>query len=451
MLSMPRRGERTLRIWSTLLVAALGIALISCGGSGGSDRGGGGGGGGGGGSDLPTVVLPPAGFIDVAFVPGAGRATGDLWAEFRRVYFNDGLGLDPSQDVSNQKLQLNSYSTPLIVNVPVLFRGLGVDTRTFNDYWFDISKLQVETPNGFIVDIGNVQNIPYDFQGEADIRVFQGRRTGLQVFLDSSMFQINYDPNDENSVLGAAFLPDRFKEINITSSQGIDKIQGFLADYMSFDISNLPDSDKPRFLNGDVANRVFLSGDGYAIGGSPTETNKFQGLTLYTFQPIEGRFSPPGVLAGRPTPGTYSLLQNDPSQIDPNNAKLISLVGIWREYWQFVTNMSETQMISFPRSRDDNLQDVVLITQSKQSNADGTTSYSVNTILWGYIDYSVNKIRLYPIKDIVDGANVQPTVTGSLSNLTNLGGSTVTDPHDVHYATFTLSDGTSGNLVVFRK
>lgn len=455
MLSMPRRGEGNLRNWSTLLVAAIGIAMMGCGGSDSSRNGGGGGGGGGGGNNTPTVNLPVNGAIDVAYIPGAGRTTGDIWGVWRRVYFDDGLSPQPSQDVNLLKLQLNGYTTPLVVNVPVQFKSLPVDNRSFTTFWLDLERVETEVPSGGIVTAETLLNLPYEFKDEADIRVFKGRRSGLQVFLDSTMFQVNTDPNDPNRVTSIAFLPDRFREINIPANGNSTKLQGFLSDYVSFDISQLPDAQKPQFEDGDIAGRVFFSGDGYGIGGSPTDPIKFEGLTLNTHQPIAGRFSPPTVIAGRPAPGTYSLIQNNPSQVDPKNAKLISLVGIWYDHSEAVLHQTETQMISFPRSRDDNIQDVVLVKQTKSTSATGVDSYRINSLLWGYIQFNADleksKVFLFSAKDLTSPANVQPVTQGTVTAVKDVNGNAAKVASDVRTATYSLDDGTTGTLVVFRK
>jgi hypothetical protein len=442
-----------LKYWSTLLVAAIGLALIGCGGSGGgggkNDDGGSGDGGGNGGG--PQVVLPPNGTIDVALVPGAGRAPGDMWGIFRRAYFDDGIEPQPFQQVTDQKLQLNAYGTPLQIPVSVDFRQTTQDTRRFQDYTFDMESMQFADDAGNIRTLEQINNVPFTFTGAADIRVFKGRRTGFQVFLDSTMFSVD----DTQLPTFGIFNPQRFLEVNVPDSSAGSKMQGFLADYVSFDISQIPDTQKPRFSdNNAIANRVFFSGDGYAIGGAPGANNKYEALTLNTFQPISGRFQPPTVIAGKPAPGTYSLLQNDPSQIDPENAKLISLVGIWYEHFQVVTDQGATQMIAFPRSRDDNFQDVVLVTQTKQNTANGVR-YTIKDLKWGYIEYSVdtsnNKLFLFSARDLTNGAGATPVATGKVTDLVGPNGTTANTTSEVRSAKYTLTGGGSGTLIVFRK
>jgi hypothetical protein len=379
---------------------------------------------------------------------GAGRDINDLTGLLRRVYFDDGVSPAPEALV-DWKLSFSSYTAPTQVAIDVDFTNATAGVRKFQDFTLDLSGLQYQDDSGSTVTLSTIQNIPRTFQGLANINVYPGRRTGVSIFLDPTMFSTTVDATA--GTIGV-FDPARFRAVNIPSDLDKSKIQGFFDDYVSFDIVNMADADKPVLNSGGVADRVFFSGDGYAIAAGEIG-GTYEALTTDTFTPITGNYSAPSILNGRQIPGTYSLQQTNPSDLS-QDSKIISLVGIWKEHTQVLDNMKAKELIAFPSTADDNIQDVVLVTQTVTTGA-SATQYSVTGLLFGYIEYNFdsgsNTINLFAVKDLPNGIGASAVLTGTVTNLLDANGSAAKIASQVRSATYTLSDGTKGTLVVFRK
>ncbi len=472
-------SRRSTTAWG-LAAGALFVALVGCGGGGGGSNTTNGGTTAGGttaGTGATTVaqvnLANVPGKVDVTFLTGAGRAVGDRTAVVRRIQLQDANGV-VEPPFAEKRLVLNRYSSQILdLNVP----NVGT-SRLFTNFQFDVLRYESEDDNGAggttITPYTSVGNLPANIP--AAIRVFPGRTTHVPFFLDVDALGIS----DTESA--PSFKIARFNAINFRPEEE-NTLKGRLADYMAFDITGLGASDRPTLSNGNPATRVLFSGDGYAASdGDPF------GGTAVNFEPvlpggqtdvIIGRLAGPSQIPSQggtegETPGTYSLIQADPSDVNstlPRN--ITSLQGIWREHFRqrlnstgqivesgYLKDVHGFEMIAIPSSNDDGRQDVVAVSENVVTNANGTKRAVVTNCYFGYIDYDQSKFFLYPIKNLFGtntGSNLQGEVSGTISATTTSGGVATLLPGSIANGKFAFTTGapngfpSSGGFVVLRR
>lgn len=431
-------------------MAVMAAALIGCAGSsGGTSASGGGGGGGARGVRVNLPGNPDAapgyqgaGVLDVAFLTGQGREVGDLVAVIRRIYYTDQEGREERNLLSPERFLLLKGFQNQIVHTNVA--PVEANSRLFPNYTLDIQEIQRDNGSNNPDVFGSVVNLPMSFP--ARIRVFPGRYSSLPIFLDDSMITIENNGNGEEAV----FNEDQFRAVNMPN--GSQELLSFISDYVSFDISAMADADKPRMSNGDVAGRVYITGDNYAVS-QPGTRGTFEVLTTDASAPIEGNFAPPGSLGGVATPGTYSLLTPDPTDLS-GIARVTSLQGIWREYTSVLSDIGSFEFITFPNSNDNERQELIMFSR----NGDGM----ITAMYFGTVDLSAKTFEAFPVRILASGI-VEPgdepfVLNGRVDNLLTAGGVPSVLPSYVREGTFTIESGTApagfpntGRFIVFRK
>jgi hypothetical protein len=424
-----------LKKWSILLAVAL-VGVIGCGGRGGDrlvppgDQ------------QQSFVNLPDVpGQIHVNYLTGQGRAVGDTYLVLRRLEFADSFGR-VTRELTETRLRLNGYQSQIVpLNVPV---PAGLSSRLFESFELEAVRFEQQRQFGpFIWE--DIVGLPDTFP--ARVRVFRGRHTLLPVFIDDAMVRVE----GVGGNMFPVFDREQFRLINMAEDP--NAMLGFLSDYVMFDLTNLPANARPNLSSGPIASRVFFSGDGYAIsdrGQEAGDQGYFEFLTLDIATPVEGRFKGPATINGVRTPGTYNLVQPDPTDPTLNPAllsKITSLHGIWRPVEDLIGNMGAFEAITFPSSRDDNFHDLVFV--RRQNNV-------IVDMYFGFVDFETNEFRAYPIRNIAEG-EVDGEVSGTVTNLRTGAGAGTTLPHAVRTGTFTFTTGapsgfpTSGRFLVFRR
>lgn len=442
------------------------VALAGCGGGGSGD-----GGGGGGGTPPPTggVTVNLAdrpGQLELTYLLGQGRsgvrAVGDVVALINNRIAISGPSGTLAPSVGERSYDLAKYSNNILrINVPVT----GADSVSFDTYTLSIDSIRAEFPDGVVSSPG-ADGLPFSIP--IGLKLFPGRYTSLPVFLNDGQFDFTGG--------GATFLPQVFLDdnaLNDTSSP----IQGFLSDYLAFDITSIPAADRPTLEDGTPAERVYLSGDNYAVSkaasgfGTANERGRFQLISRTIsadaetdFGPyIDGRYAPPrtfgetttGAAPALTVPGTYSLIQDDPSQppiedepgSETDIAKIVSIQGIWRDFARQLSNMPAEFAIALPSTRDDSVQDFLLIKQS---------GGKVSAANFGSVDLATGELFLVPLRDLVT-ADTTAVPAGTVSGLVGSSGATTTSPTAVRRGTYTLNGevapgfARTGAFVVYRR
>jgi hypothetical protein len=354
------------------------------------------------------------GQVSFSFLTGAGRAPGDMTAVIRRAVLRDDFGEVETILNPERSLLLNGYTHQILnLDVPTL------NSRFFQNYLLEVKQIRVDNGSPFpdVFPAGGAEPL-VSVEFPASIRVLPGRVTSVAVRLDDTMFDLNAaDPAD-------IFQEDIFRNANLVENtvQWIDTLNGFLGDYVMFDLGAIPAFDRPNLSGGGAAAKVYFSGDFVALS-SGGASGDFEVLTTLGF--VNGSFGPvinlPGPGNTKPPFGTYSLLQADPRDDDPSDddfpgpsvAQITALEGTYYNLSDVVGNLQSFEMITFPRSqerevldglgnpifRELSMQDVVLIRRS------GNT---ITRMYFGEIDFGNElgdpaTIRAYPIGQVDDG------------------------------------------------
>lgn len=422
------------------------MVAIGCQGGGNGGGGGGGGGGGSTGGDSTAFVSMPAspGLLNVSYITGQGRGRGpdSPSAIIRRVFFIDQLNDDVNDDPANavetvlnpeRAIGLDQYSIQTIgVDVPM---PSGTESRMFDTFYLQVQRIRVEN-NGGGYDEFDMNGAPaVDESMAMTATALRGRHTTIPVFLDDAML----------NAPGGNISFDRalFEQVNYDPDE--NKIIAFLGDYLMFDISQMANPDRPIMSSGAPAARVFFSGDGQAISET-TSGGAFEVLIPTGY--LEGTFNDP---APPTNLGTYTLVQVDPRDLN-GIAKITSLLGSWRGYNQVIGSLGAFEFIALPSSRDDGVQDIVMI----QRNGAG----KITNMFYGLVDYAAGILNAWPIRNLDDGV-VTNEITGTVTDLVDKNGSPVgTDYHKIREGRFAFDTpdadlpGTfplTGRFIVFRR
>lgn len=411
-----------------------------------------------------------------------------MTAIIRRVVVTDTNGSQVESKLQEDRaLQLNGYTHQIIT----LDTGT-TGSRFFTTYALEIKELRVDNGTAFpdVFPSGGGNELLAQLDVPTSIRTLPGRETAVQVRLDDTMFDILAAAPDP------IFQQAVFENVNLADNpvQGFPTLNGFLSDYVMFDLSGISSSDRPQLSDGSFAGKVYFSGDFVAlsVGGN---SGTFEVLTTLGF--IGGNFTPvvnlPGPNSSKPPFGTYTLLQADPRDVDPSDGtfpgtdvhQITALQGSYYGLADVVGNLNSFEMITFPRSqermvhdtvsntdvlRELSVQDVVLIKRS------GNT---ITRMYFGEIDFGQNQgdpttIKAYPIGQIDDG-DAHNEIIGTVSAFKDVNGNSislnVSDSQrasaiqKVGSGTFTLADSpdliyggtvpsdfpSTGRFLVFRK
>jgi hypothetical protein len=441
-----------------LFVAAAAAVIIGCGG-----------GGGGGnstnstssttsttttGSGLRVNIPTPSGFaqppgrLEFGFLTGQGRAVGDLSLILNRVLVTDEFGSVRTDLNARIDVSLSSFSFQILaLTIPVDSQ----DSRLFEAYTFDPTTLLQETSGADVeTSCFGQDNGDGTFNSNwppaplaINARVFPGRSTLVPIYIDDTMFRLQSVSDNSCNNLVAVFDTNRFTELNEPP------VQGFINDYIEFDISGIPSAKRPTLTSkAQKAGRMYVSGDNYALSASG-HAGAFEVLTEEVGAPIVGTFREPSQLPGAVTPGTFTLEQLDPTDLF-NKRKIVALQGIWREGNKVLQGFESWNLVTFPNSRDTFEQEAIMFKWSGGKVVD---------MFYGFLNYDSHEIHLFPVASIVNGL-VDPAdeVIGTVTAQFGKNDTTVTAPQLTRSGTFNITKTgalpgdapSNGKFLVFR-
>ncbi len=462
---MNDRGDKILKKWA-FIYATVAVVLAGCGGSTISNSTGGDKGGGTGPAATGPVVLLGAkpGQIEVAFLTGQGRITdravGTLTATVGITSFTDSVG--SVTQIPGTSLDLASFSNQMVrFNVPFS----GQPSRVFETFTLNFQDLRQEQSGGNSAIATAIDGIPSDIATR--IRLFPGRFTSLPVYLDESMFTFTLGTQTVPST--GTFDRTLFNTVNnIDSSR--PRLASFLSDYVSFPLKGLAAGVAPKMSSGADATRLYVSGDGFAVSrpnsvaagtAKDIERGSFEAISQTLGSVISGRMGPPGSTnfpsgtVGTAFPGTYSFIQLDPTDLT-NTATITSLQGIWREYSDMIGSMGPLLAVTFPSTRDDNQQDLIVALQDVQKDSAGVaTGFTIRNLYYGFVNLETQVFYLYPIANIKT-ASTANEISGTLSNLKTADGTVTVSPQLTRSGTLNFAGAPAGvtsalNFIVFRR
>jgi hypothetical protein len=396
--------------------------------------------------NIPSVP----GELDTYIEPTQGRQSINYFTDISNIVFIDQQGNNTTAQNPNTGLltvNLNSASQNplnviLDVSVPAPGSGQPATSRTFNE-------VDIYFNDFYTTGLGYVTpGLQESFPNLVSATAFTGRVTAVQLYLNDGMFNwANISPNT-----APVFLENQFLAQNENPATNL--IQGFLSDYLSIDLTNVP--KKPVMSNGQTANRLFVSGDDYALAkGTPTSAGVyFEVLTAFGVYP--GLVYQSASSNGLPTK-SYQL--QEPNVLSVTNPGVVtSLEGLWYDFADRISATDSTLMITFPPTGDGSSQEFVLFNR--------TVSGGVNTfpnVYFGNLNYTASggaSFVAWPIADL-EPASVANQISGTVKGFLNASGGSMTASGSnwwrlVHGGSFTVNKGTptgiatTGRFVVYR-
>ena len=393
---------------------------MGCGGGGGT---GGGGptttttttGGTTGGPNAPTVVLDVDSTVQYLLLTGANRRSsgiGDQFVVMKNIKVqNDVFDFAPTSQQGGSAIQarLNGYkihSSFFSYSIQA-----GQNFKTFAEYPMEISGMKEQTgPNP--EDITDLFTTPEFINPPFALNMVlrRGRQHTMQINLDESIVFYDLFTSPKFNFERAGFEDENYDPID-------NAINTFLSDYIAFDISNMSPADRPNMQTGAEADKLLFSGDAIAMSAGFDTDGSFEVLNPVFLD--QGRFTAPDP-GPPPFPGTYSVFEDDPRDLEPPISQLVALQGIWKDYSEVLTNVGTEALIAFPNSRQDT--ESMTIVYFKRDGAGNIVE------LWqGVIRFSgvlTNTITISAVDDLPSGILTDPAI-GTLSNLVFLNGEVV--------------------------
>lgn len=341
--TVPSGGTKDLHSLRNGCIAAVALAVvIGCGGGGGNAGGGGGANGGGGGNTnpVPTVVLDDVAQVQLLFASGQGRrAPGSTYATIQNFQIQNGpTDFVPSTfqgSAAPIRTQLDGYS----LNAATFSEYMSTPERIFTELPIEIARIDREDSSG------NLQTVftgPYRTSPPFKLRgtLMPGRQSSIQINLNDSIVSVTGNTLNFNR---AAFERENYDPAD-------NRVNSFLTDMVSFDLSAVPVAERPEMLNGNGAcDRVFFSGDLIGLGKGFGTPGSFELLSPLVID--EGVLKAKSTVGGRPIPGTYTALEPDPRDPFNPDANISALLGIFREHDEVLTDIPEFTVLVLPNSR----------------------------------------------------------------------------------------------------
>lgn len=324
-------------------IAALAVAVvIGCGGGGGNAGGGGGGAGGGSGgtNPVPTIVLDDVAQVQMLFASGQGRrAPGSTYATIQNFQVQNGpTDFVPSSfqgSASPIRTQLDGYS----LNSVTFSEYQSTPERIFTQLPIEIARVDREDSSG------NLQTVftgPFRTSPPFKLRMnmMPGRQSSIQVNLNDAII----------SVAGNALSFNRAQFERENYDPADNRVNSFLSDMVSFDLTGVPALERPNMLNGGgTCDRVFFSGDLIGVGKGFDTLGSFELLSPLVID--EGVLKAKSVVGGRPVPGTFSAVEPDPRDPFNPDAHISALLGIFREHDEVLADIPAFTVLILPNSR----------------------------------------------------------------------------------------------------
>jgi hypothetical protein len=332
-----------LKNWiGALLIGAL---VVGCSGGdlgAGTNGGGGGSTGGDGGRGIPTVNLGSSAQVQVLYLSGQGRrAPGSQIAVFKNIKVSNSVtDFAPTAQQGSfapVRVQLDGYT----INQHTFTYTLAPRSiKTFTQFPLEIAQIDEENVGGGTTTLFSGPPVLIRPFFNINLPLFSGRQTTLTVNVNDAMIQ--YD-----SVNGVAFNRTQFENENY--SPGENRINGTLSDMVAFDVSGMPANERPKLLNGQVADMVHFSGDLIGISKGFDVPGTFNLLNPAVID--SGLVKRPVTLPGREAPGTYSVQEPDPRDPFGGGSKITAMAGFYRPYTEVLSNIGDFAMVVIPNSR----------------------------------------------------------------------------------------------------
>ena len=355
-----------MRKWLLLFVA--GAIVVGCSGGKGLAGTTGGAGGTAGTGTTGTTGTPPRSvpsinlattFTDarIVFLSGQGRRSpGSQYAKLNNIRFSNGVTdqiptqFNGSLDGVNLKLDgysvtKFSFSQDPFAATSLLYTNLNMEV--WNMYEEAVNGVRNEVFSGAFP----IPPIP------VRLPLVPGRQLTVQMYLnDACLF---HDP--VNDVV--------FDQAVFNTENGLDTspyLQAFFSDMVSFPLTGV--ASKPNMAAGGAADKFMVSGDARGIARGVGGSASFD---LFSPNFIEsGVLTNPVPLPDGTLPGSYTVLEPDPSVIPPTVVHISALQGSWRDYTEVISNVGSQALIIFPTTNANGQHTAVMIKRSGSTITD---------------------------------------------------------------------------------
>ncbi|MCB0825563.1 MAG: hypothetical protein KDC26_05200 [Armatimonadetes bacterium] len=387
--------------------------------------------------EVPSVNLPSTlTDIRVLFLSGqARRGIGSTYAKLDYV----NLRIPPvTQIPSDLPTGLDGFDVKLdgfTVNTFQWSEGSSPDI--FTDFAATVKNLRTED---------NVGAITLDWEGTfalptqpVIVPLVPGRQVSLPIYLSDASLFFNTTTN----------LPE-FNQAIFDTENSIDvagPIPASLSDLVTINLSALATADRPTMANASSANELVVSGDAYGIAngrgtdGSLDIISSFfiDSGTINNGIPLPDPNNPGSFIN---SPGSWTVLEDDPSAPPASGARVTALQGSWFPLTSRVTAAGDFTMVIFPTTNPSGQHMVVAM----------NGPLSAPTAVWfGRATYSGNSgtVELWSV-DQLDNRTENNKAVGTLNNFTMVGGV----PKDGDFTISTVPTGfpfpSSGSFAVYR-
>lgn len=364
---------------------------------------------------VPDVVLPTQlASVKVLFLSGQGRRSpGSQYAQLNNIHMNNGgLTEIPSSvqgSLEGVGVKLDGYS----VNTYNFTQAITDPYEDYSAITMDVASMKEEDFNG---DLNTIFNGPAVSLPSLPIsaRIAKGRTTTVQLYMNNAALFFQG---------GVQFSQADWDIDNLVN--GATSVQGFFSDAIGFDISSV--IPRPAMKSGPAAQRILLTGDSTALAsGSGTDGS----VDLYSTAFVEsGVLTNPVLVGDQIAPGTYNILEPDPSAIPPSAPRILALQGNWVDYKDVVKNGGNEIFLVIPGANN-NAQCILF----KRNNAGNITACWVGRATINA--QGVGTFELWSV-DQVDDNTENNKATGTFGNVT-LQGTRIKD------GDFTISSPPSG-------
>lgn len=347
---------------------------------------------------VPDVVLPTnTALVNVLFLSGQGRrAPGSQYAQLNNIKLLNGPLTQIPTDITGSLDGINTKLDGYTVNTYGFSQTVSAGATDFTGLQFVLNRIREEQGNGSLTTVYNGPSITLP-ELPVNVKIAPGRASTVQLYLNDAHLFFDSVLND------AVFDQAEWEFDNLVG--GATAVQGFFGDAIAFDLSGL--SLRPAMAGGGTADKLLLTGDSVGLArGSMTDGS----FDLYSPAFVEsGVLTNPVVVGNQTAPGTYTVLEPDPSSVPPAAPRIAALQGPWYAFSDVVRNGGNEVFLVIPSSKAGSPAQCVLLKRS------GSTI----TELWlGRATVNSNGSGTFELwsVDQVDNQTENNKATGSFTN-----------------------------------
>ncbi len=289
---------------------------------------------------VPNVVLPTnTSLVNVLFLSGQGRRSpGSQYAQLNNIRLLNGPLNQIPTDITGSLDGINTKLDGFTVNTYSFTQTVGSGLTDFTGLQFLVNRIREEQGDGSLSTVYNGPSVTLP-EFPVNVKITAGRASTVQIYLnDAHLF---YDSILDDIV----FDQTEWDFDNLVG--GATAVQGFYGDAVAFDLTGL--SLRPTMAGGGTADKLMLTGDSVGLARGAMTNGSFD---LYSPSFVEsGVLTNPVVVGNQTAPGTYTVLEPDPSSVPPAAPQIAALQGPWYSFNDVVKNGGNEVFLVMPGSK----------------------------------------------------------------------------------------------------